>query len=225
MPTVLVVNPNSTDAITERIAEATADLWCPPGVTVEVVTSTGGPAAIESDQDGEDAIAPMVALALEHSADAMVIACFSDPGIALLREQTGVPVFGIAESALLNAMGRGRRIGVVSSVAASVPRHERYWDRLGVSGRVVADIPVNRGVLDLSGPEAAADVHAVCRQLVDEHGADVVVLGCAGLAHLRLELQDALGVPVVEPCRAAVSAAVSALGDRADVPVTVGAVS
>ena len=213
MPTVLVVNPNSTQAMTDQIADAVRDVWRPAGFDVEVVTSNGGPAAIQSDADGVAAVEPMLDLVAAHEADAYVVACFSDPGIDLMRERLGRPVFGIAESALLVALGRGRRVGIVSSVAASVPRHQRYWDRLGLASRVVADIAVGHGVLELHTPEAADDVRAAARALVEEHEVDVVILGCAGLTHMRAELEAALGVPVVDPCRAAVSAALTALQD------------
>jgi Asp/Glu/hydantoin racemase len=208
-----VVNPNSTQAMTDQIATAVADLWRPEGLEVEVVTSHGGPAAIQSDADGLAAVEPMFDVAANTSADAYVVACFSDPGIDLMRERLGRPVFGIAESALLAALGRGRRVGIVSSVPASVPRHERYWERLGLASRVVADIAVGHGVLELHTPQAAADVWAVARRLVDEHDADVVILGCAGLTHMRAELEAELGVPVIDPCRAAVGAALTALQD------------
>ena len=84
---------------------------------------------------------------------------------------------------------------------------------MGLASRVVADIAVVHGVLELHTPEAADDVRAAARTLVEEHDVDVVILGCAGLTHMRAELEAALGVPVVDPCRAAVSAALTALQD------------
>ena len=214
MTTVVVINPNSTEAITDQIRAGSADLVLPPGVVVTTVTATDGPAAIESDDDVISCVPALRRTALAMPADAYVIACFSDPGIDDLRKATGVPVFGIAESAVLTALGRGRRVGIISSVGPSVPRHERYFKNIGLDARIVADIPVGRGVLDLGGDEAAADVLAVGKQLVDEIGCDVVVLGCAGLSHLRLWLQAELAVPVIDPCRAAVTLALSSMADR-----------
>jgi Asp/Glu/hydantoin racemase len=78
---------------------------------------------------------------------------------------------------------------------------------------VVADNAVGHGVLELHTPQAAEDVRAAARTLVEEHGADVVILGCAGLTHMRAGLEAELGVPVVDPCRAAVGAALTALQD------------
>ncbi len=213
MFTVAVINPNSTEAITDQIRLASADLALPADVQVHTVTAAGGPPAIESDEDVVACVPALRQTASAHPADAYVIACFSDPGIETLRRSTGVPVFGIAESSMLTAMGRGRRVGIVSSVAASVPRHERYFKSVGIDARIVADIPVGRGVLELQGPQAQAEVLDVGRHLVEKMGADVVVLGCAGLSHLRVVLQDLLGVPVIDPCRAAVTLALSSIAD------------
>ena len=182
------------------------------GVEVEVVTSRGGPPAIESDDDVAAAVEPMIETAEEHPADAYVVACFSDPGIGELRKTLEAPVFGIAESAVLAAMSRGRNVGVISCVDESIPRHFRYWDRIGVTPRIVADVATGRGVLDLESEEAYEDVLGAGRELAGS-GADVVVLGCTGMTHLRARLQDDLGLPVVEPCQAALRFAASALRD------------
>ena len=132
-----------------------------------------------------------------------------------MRANLHVPVFGIGESAVLAAMSRGRRVGIISGVDEAIPRHERYWDRIGVSRRVVRDIATGRGVLDLESEEAYQDVLATGQELAGS-GADVVVLGCTGMTHFRSRLQSDLGLPVVEPCQAALRFAASALQDSGD---------
>jgi Asp/Glu/hydantoin racemase len=211
MNPIVVINPNSTVRISDQIEAATTAIA--PEAPIQVVTSSDGPAAIESDQDVLDAVAPMVALATPLEASAFVVACFSDPGLTELRSAVDVPCFGIAESALMLAMAQARRVGIVSSVADSLPRHDRYWRSLGISSRVVSDVAIGRGVLDLDGPEAFADTLRAARTVVHE-GADVVVLGCTGLSHVRSELEAALGVPVVDPCQAAVSVALAVVKSK-----------
>jgi len=44
--------------------------------------------------------------------------------------------------------------------------------------------------------------------LRDRHGADVLVMGCAGMARYRIDLAEALDIPVVEPTQAAVAMAI-----------------
>lgn len=210
--TVCVVNPNSSENISRQIEDAVIALANDMGVEAEVVTCHGGPAAVESDEDVAAAVGPMLETALAHPADAYVVACFSDPGISELRSALDEPVFGIAESAVLAAMSRGRQVGIISALDIAIPRHCRYWDRIGVAGRIAADIASGRGVLDLESEEAYKDVLEAGRSLV-EAGSDVVVLGCAGMTHLRTRLQSDLGMPVIEPCRAALTLAASALRD------------
>lgn len=182
----MVINPNSTVRITDQIAAAIEPVV--PHAPVRVLTSVGGPTAIESDQDVLDAVEPMIELAQSQQASAFVVACFSDPGVDELRSTVDAPCFGIAECAVLMAMAQARNVGIVSSVDASLGRHERYWRRLGVSGRIVSDLSIGRGVLDLEGPEAFADALSTARAVVAA-GAEVVVLGCTGLSHVRSSLE------------------------------------
>ena len=209
---VTLVNPNSSDRISQEIAAGVRALTEDLGVKLEVVTSRGGPPAVESDEDVAAAVGPMIEAAMKSPSDAYVVACFSDPGIDEMRDTVDVPVFGIAESAVLAAMSRGRRVGIISALDIAIPRHYRYWDRIGVSERILADIASGRGVLDLESEDAYQDVLGAGRKLA-EAGADSVVLGCTGMTHLRARLQDDLGLPVVEPCQAAVTFAAAALRD------------
>lgn len=177
------------------------------------MTSAAGPPAIESDADVAAAVAPMLETARTHPADAIVIACFADPGLDELRQQSEVPAFGIAESAIAQAQRVGRRIGVISSVEDSLPRHRRYWEKLGVQEQVVADIPLGLGVLELDTDEAFDRARRAGLELV-EAGADVVVLGCTGMTHMQGRLGDVLGVPVIDPCLAAVEDARRAITEE-----------
>jgi Asp/Glu/hydantoin racemase len=178
-----------------------------------VVTSTSGPSAIETDEDVSASIEPMLTIAASQPSDAIVVACFSDPGLDRLRDQNSTPVFGIAESAIEVALTAGNHIGVISSMTTSIPRHERYWKRLGVSESIAADIPLGLGVLELDTPEAESRAVQAGIQLIDA-GADVIVLGCTGLTHMQENLGEMLGVPVVDPCLAAVETAEMTLSGR-----------
>jgi Asp/Glu/hydantoin racemase len=146
----------------------------------------------------------------EHeAAAAFVIACFSDPGLFSAREATRKPVLGIAECGILTALTLGHRFGVISILARSVPRHLRYIAAMGVHQRLAGDLPIGLGVAEL------ADEHTtlgrmidVARRLRDHHGADALVMGCAGMARYRGDLEEAAGIPVVDPTQAAVTMAI-----------------
>jgi len=193
-----VINPNSSESITDQIRDAIGD-----GEIVQVVTSSGGPPAIESDADVVAAIGPMLDTARRREVGAVVVACFSDPGLDELKAESRVPAFGIAESAVQRALQVGHSVGIISSVEDSLPRHERYWAKLGMQEKIVADIALGLGVLELDTEEALNRAEQAGRELVAA-GADVVVLGCTGMTHMQGRLEDSLGVPVVDPCLAAV---------------------
>ena len=206
MPRVVVINPNSTDRLTDQIRAAVGSIH---GAEFEVVTSDEGPPAIESDDDVISSIAPMLALASSMPADAYVVACFSDPGIVELRRM-GVAAFGIAESAMREAIDHDAKVGVISSVDASIPRHERYWRRLGLERHVVGDVAVGLGVLELDTPDAYERVRDAGNRWL-AIGATALILGCTGMTHMVERLTDELGVPVIDPCQAGAAAAASSV--------------
>ena len=206
--TIVVINPNSTERITQQIRDAVSSV----SDNVIVVTSTEGPPAIETDSDVIASVEPMLNTAdANGGAAAYVVACFSDPGLDELRQTRRAPAFGIAESALRSAVTKADKVGIVSSLEDSIPRHKRYWKRLGLEGRVVGDIPVGLGVLDLDTEDAFAKVKAAGESLVAA-GAGAVVLGCTGMTNLGERLQAELAVLVIGPCQAAVTEAVRAVG-------------
>ena len=207
---IVVLNPNSSDSVTNILDSALEPLRMADGPAIECLTLRSGPAAIESDQDVATA-APLVCSWLSENADhadAFVIACFSDPGLEAARRELQTPVFGMAESGYLTALSRGGRFGVVSILESSIPRHRRYIRALGIEPRLAADLPLGLGVLELSETlKVTARLEAVAEALTRRHGADVLVLGCAGLAGYRAGLERNIGVPVIEPVQAAVTMA------------------
>ena len=145
-----------------------------------------------------------------NSASAFVIACYSDPGIYSCREATEKPVYGIAESGMLNAMSRVEKFGVVAILDKSIPRHLRYVRVLGLESRLVGERAMGLGVVELSNETVAyARLLETGKKLRDIDGAQAIVLGCAGMARYRKKLEDELSVPVIDPTQAAVSNALT----------------
>jgi Asp/Glu/hydantoin racemase len=210
MGPIVVINPNSTEAVTQAIDRALAPLRLAGGPQIVCQTLAEGPPGIESQSDADSVIAPLCRslAAQDNMAAAFVIACFSDPGLHAARETTAKPVLGIAECGIVTALTLGQRFGVISILAKSVPRHLRYYGAMGVGQRLVGDLPIGLGVTELADAAATlARMTETGATLRDRHGADVLVLGCAGMAAQRDALELALGVPVVEPTQAAVTMA------------------
>lgn len=212
--TILVINPNSTLAVTDHISAAMAPLRMEGGPAIECLSLPDGPPGIESQAHIESVVQPLRRMVVARSADvdAFVIACYSDPGLYAAREATSKPVFGIAESGILTALTRGERFGVVSILATSIPRHIRHVRALGVYQRFAGDRAIGLGVVELSD-EARVFGRMVetGARLRDEDGADVLVMGCAGMARYKARLEAELGIPVIEPTQAAVTLAIGAV--------------
>jgi Asp/Glu/hydantoin racemase len=208
---ILVINPNSTEAVTRGIDQAVEPLRMPGGPAIDCVTLKEGPPGIETQQHVDSVVSPLLNLVREKDSEyaAFVIACYSDPGLHSAREATKKPVLGISECGILTALTLGHRFGVIAILKQSIPRHLRYVGALGVTERLAGELPVGLGVTELSDEgKTFGRMVEVGKALRERHGADVVVMGCAGMARYRQPLQDEIGIPVVEPTQAAVAMAI-----------------
>jgi Asp/Glu/hydantoin racemase len=211
MHKILVINPNSTEAVTRGIDEACAPLRMQGGPAIDCVTLAEGPPGIETQQHVDSVVQPLLRKIkdVESEYAAFVIACYSDPGLRALREATWKPVLGISECGILTALTLGQKFGVIAILQTSIARHLRYIGALGVADRLAAELPVGLPVVELAdAAKTFGRMVAVGRRLRGEHGADVIVMGCAGMARYRKPLQDEVGIPVVEPTQAAVAMAI-----------------
>jgi len=210
-PHIYVINPNSTQRVTDGIDAAMAPLRMAGGPQISCLTLTSGPAGIQTQHDVESVTLPLTMLArsLEEKASAFVIACFSDPGLYAVREAVTKPVLGIMECGILTALTLGQRFGVIAILDSSIPRHLRTYGAMGVNQRLAGELAIGLSVTELSQFDRtlARMVHTG-KRLRDEKGANVIVMGCAGMALYRNPLQDALGIPVVEPSQAAAAMAI-----------------
>jgi Asp/Glu/hydantoin racemase len=209
---ILVINPNSTEAVTRGIDEACEPLRIPGGPGIDCVTLKEGPPGIETQQHVDGVVPHLLSMVRQKEKEyaAFVIACYSDPGLHSVREITKKPVLGISECGILTALTLGHRFGVIAILQKSIPRHLRYVGAMGVTDRFAGELPVGIPVVELSDEKKTFGRMAeVGKALREQNGADVVVMGCAGMARYRKPLQDEIGIPVVEPTQAAVGMAIA----------------
>lgn len=212
MAEILVINPNSNREVTDGIDRALEPLRVAGGPAITCATLEEGPLGIESQADVEAVALPLRRMVQASAADAFVIACYSDPGLHVCREATAKPVFGIAESGMMTALTQGERFGVVAILGRSIPRHMRYIRQLGLSARLAAERPLDLRVHELADEARTwGRLVETGRALREHDGADVVILGCAGMARYRARLAEELGVPVIDPTQAAVAMALGAV--------------
>lgn len=207
---ILVINPNSNQAVTDGMADALKPLQINGGPEIECVTLAEGPFGIESQADVESVTLPLKKLVSEsNDADAFVIACYSDPGLHVCREATDKPVFGIQECGVLTALSQGGQFGVIALSSTSIKRHLRYIRQMGVMERLAKERAADLSVEESASGQGTFDrLCEVGRELRDLDGAETIILGCAGMAIHRAALADHLGIPVTDPVQAATSMAI-----------------
>lgn len=209
---ILVINPNSNQAVTDALDAALDPFRMGGGPAIECVTLAEGPFGIESQFDSDSVILPLAHLVQKRpDAAAYVIACYSDPGLDACRSIASAPVFGIQEAGVLTAMGRADLFGVIAIAEGSVARHRRAMARIGVLGRLAGEIPLNMSVDESARGERTFARLVEVGERLKEMGAGAVVLGCAGMARHRQGLEAELGIPIVDPTQAAVSMAICAI--------------
>ena len=211
MARILVVNPNSSVACSDGISAALDPFRMPAGPRFDVVTLREGPPAIYDWRDWHGVVEPMCRLIEREPADAYVIACASDPGIEAARATTPRPVFGVFRCAVAAAVSRAERFGVIAIVDASKARHLAALRAIGLEARLAAEVALNVTMETLLEPQAARTRLIEAARSCAAAGAGAVILGCTGMAHHRAAVEDAAGVPVVEPCLAAAAVALAAV--------------
>jgi len=211
-PRIRVINPNSNENVTRGLDAAVAPLRFADGPEIVCTTLSEGPFGIETQQHVESVTSPLRALVeSDNASDAFVIACYSDPGLHVCREGTARPVFGIAECGVLTALTRAERFGVIAILQRSIARHLRYLRQLGLTDRLAGERPLELSVAETASEKTLPRMIEVGRALKEEDGANAIVMGCAGMARHRKPLEDALGIPVIDPTQAAVTMAIGAV--------------
>jgi allantoin racemase len=212
-PRILVINPNSNVIVTKGLEVALQPLAFADGPEIVCTTLDEGPYGVESQADADSVVMPLRRLVeRDNGSAAFVIACYSDPGLHVCREGTDRPVFGIAECGVLTAMTRAETFGVIAIAQRSIRRHIRYLRQMGLMDRLAGERPLDMSVAETaSGEGTLAKMIEVGRALKEQDGAGAVIMGCAGMARLRRPLEDALGIPVIDPTQAAVTMALGAV--------------
>lgn len=197
---ILVLNPNTTASMTEKIGAA-ARRVASAGTEIVAMNSANGPASIEGFYDEAMSLAGMLAVIRNTpDFDAVVIACFDDTGLDAARCLTDKPVIGIGEAAYHMASMISNKFSVVTTLARSVPALEHNLHRYGLIARCARVRSSEVAVLELEHPgsDACNRISAEIGRAVAEDRAEAIVLGCAGMADLADTLAKEHGLPVLD---------------------------
>jgi allantoin racemase len=183
---------------------ATAEAVFTPPWACQVVNAPGGPESLESWRDYALAEVACMPLLEEHrAASGFVVACFGDPGLPALKEISNAPVVGVAEAAMSQALLLGWRFGILAAMERAVSLMDALVTGYGLLARYAGTEPLGLRVLDLeSDHERTLTVLAERSGRLIDRGAEVLVLGCAGLTRFRRELEKRVGAPVIDPVEA-----------------------
>jgi allantoin racemase len=208
---IRVINPNTSSAMTAKIALA-AQAVAAPGTVINAVQPSFGAPSIEGHHDDVWAaagVAEQVRAGEAVGADAHVIACFGDPGLHSARELARGPVIGIAEAAFHMASLLATGFSVVTTLTRTCVIAEHLVLQYGFERRCRGIHGTDIAVLELDDPasDAYARILASSREALKSDRSGAIVLGCAGMADLCSRLRGELGVPVVDGVAAAVKLA------------------
>jgi len=207
---LLVINPNTTASMTDKIAAA-ARAAAGPASRITAINPRQGPAAIQGPEDGAAALPGLYALfdhslEIDKSISAVIIACFDDTGLLELKARSPVPVIGIGEAAYHIASVAALRFSVVTTLPVSLPVLEDNLRLFGLASRCAkvraSDVPV----LELEDPQSNARrrIEREIAAALEEDGIGAIALGCAGMADLAADLTARFQVPVIDGVASAV---------------------
>ena len=212
MTEILLINPNTTQSITDLVLK-TARTFASAGTTLRAVTGAFGPRYIASRVGyAIGSHAAVDAFANDNgNKDAVILACFGDPGLAALKELSPVPVVGMADASVLQACALGGRFSIVTGGERWQSMLEEFVAAMGLSSRLASVRTVAPTGAEIArNPKAAMALLAKgCQACVKEDRADVVILGGAGLAGLAAKLASKVEVPLLDGVACAISMAES----------------
>lgn len=200
---ICVINPNSSENVTDHIRH-TLEQIKRPDTELTVTCPDRGPISIESAYDEALAIPPTLELvkwANQEGFDAIVLACFSDPGLDAAKEISTIPVVGIEEATLHMAAMLGHRFSIMTGMRRRIPTREWHVLVRGLQQSYASSPSLDMSVLEMDSDPVRAKGRILeqARKAVEEDRAEVIVLGCAGLAGYSADIERELGVVVLDP--------------------------
>ena len=209
---ILVLNVNTTETMTRTIA-AQAQAIASAGTEIIGLTPRIGAESVEGNFESYLAAIAVMDCVIKYDGpfDAVIQAGYGEHGREGLQELLNVPVVDITEAAASTAMFLGRRYSVVTTLDRTVPLIEDRLKLAGLDARCASVRASGLAVLELEeDPDRA--IEAIVREAelaVSHDKAEVICLGCGGMAGLDEKVRERTGVPVVDGVSAAVTIAES----------------
>ena len=210
MKKLLIINPNSSEEMTRDIRNTLA--YAQDGdFALEVVSTPGSPHVLESFSDYTEAGANVIALLRRLAAqgpfpyDGVLLACMGDPCLFAVKEACPVPLVGIAEAGISTALLLGYKFSILAASAKAKPMMESMVLSYGLTDRL-ASVETFAQPIDafMEDPQVLRDGIRRTAERAIARGAEVLLLGCAGMTMLSNELDTLAPIPLVDPIKAGV---------------------
>jgi allantoin racemase len=206
---LLLINPNTTASMTRKAAAA-ARRVARPDTEIIATNPANGPYSIEGFYDVALCLPGLLEEAAKHrDVDAVIIACFDDTGLDAMRCLLDVPVIGIGEAGYHAAAMLAHRFSVVTTLSRSMAGIADNLKRYGLEAKCASVRATDIPVLKLEEGDSACldEIRAEIAAAIEQDKAEAIVLGCAGMADLMLQLSDEFGIPVIDGVSCAVGMA------------------
>ena len=200
---ILVINPNASEEMTSSIRSVLEGIKR-PDTEVTVVRTEGAPSAIQSESDVAESTPRMLEIvrrANREGYDAVLVACFSDPGLSAAREESEILVLGIQETTLHVAAMLGHKFTVLTPLAARIASKEQDVRRFKAEAALASVRALGMTVAETEADpvRTKAQILRVAREAMELDGAEVIVLGCAGMVGYAKDVEKELGLVVLDP--------------------------
>jgi allantoin racemase len=200
---IMVINPNSSVDMTNHIRKTLEGIKRPETELI-VTCPDKGPVAIESAYD--ETLAAFYSMDLVKKAnmenyDAVIIACFSDPGLAAMKEISDILVVGIQETSLHVSSMLGNKFTILTPMKKRIPsKYNDVWrNKLSNNLASVRELGMTVTETDEKPDLAQKRIMEVSKQAVEEDGAEVIILGCAGMTGYAEKVAKDLNIVVIDP--------------------------
>ena len=212
---LLLINPNTTEAMTQSMAEE-ARRFASPATEILAVTAAFGTQYVANRIEAAIAGHAVVDALAKYAAgcDAAIVSAFGDPGLSAAREYAEIPVVGIAESAMLTAWMLGRRYSIVCLTSRLRTWYQECAREHGLDGRLASvralDVPVPD--ITQAKDQFRSSLVAECMLAIEKDEAEVIIFGGGPLAGLAREAAADIPVPTLDGVSCAVRMAEALVG-------------
>jgi len=215
---IAIIAPVNTSQFNDLLLKAVAPVL-PPDVDVSVFNIDQGHDCIQNRTDWLENGFPVVKLAKslqDQGFDGIWLSDFDMCGVEAAREVIDIPIIGGFPTSAFTALGLSQRFGILTILPSTLAMQQGHVLTYGQQDNFAGIAPIDCPVDQLSNVDVVvAKSFPVALKLINEHGAQSLLLGCTGFVgvaeKLSVLLTEALQayVPVIDPNQAGIGYLIS----------------